>query len=109
MDASEMYPEGYHPRDIKKSRDYTKRAKYYSRTQKPPKYYFVGFGRAKIYADSSVLDKPVWGLDKTVPEFSSSTSRLCDPFATDVYYLGHMLREEFILVRSPIHLDVIKG
>jgi serine/threonine protein kinase len=100
MDASEMYPEGYHPRDINKSRDYARDAKHHTRTQKPPKYYFVGFGKAKVYSERPALDMPMWGFDKTVPEFSTSTSRQCDPFATDIYYLGNMLKEDFILTKK---------
>jgi len=99
MDASGMYPEGFHPRDIGMSRDYTHYAKPYTRTQRPPKYYFIGFGSAKRYptatAHEPVLDSPIWGFDKTVPEFRKVPPSPCDPFATDVYYLGNVLKEDF--------------
>jgi hypothetical protein len=102
MDASELYPEGYHPRDIDRSRDYTRRAKHYTRTEKPPKYYLTCFGKATHYSeDGPVFDLPTWGFDKSVPEFCVVPPRPCNPFATDVYYLGNMLKEHFQVVSRP--------
>jgi hypothetical protein len=99
MDASGLYPDGYHPRDIDMSRDYTHYARSYTRTQRPPKYFFVCFGRAKSYpALGDALDAPIWGFDKSVPEFVASPGSPCDPFATDIYYLGNALREDFLMV-----------
>lgn len=101
MDASELYPEGFHPRDIERSRDCNRRAKHHTRTEKPPKYYLICFGKSKQYPeDESARDYPVWGFDKSVPEFLAVPPRRCDPFATDVYYLGNVLKEHFQLTKK---------
>jgi hypothetical protein len=44
-----------------------------------------------------VLEPPIHGADRTVPEFQDSHAS-CDPFATDVYYLGNVFRMDFIHV-----------
>ncbi|SJL07669.1 uncharacterized protein ARMOST_11019 [Armillaria ostoyae] len=92
MDATDMFPDSFHPqrRDLKY--DYSGPALYYRRTERPPKYYFIDFGLSKRYKadDLPVLDL-VLGGDQTVPEAIDITS-ICDPFAVDVYYLGNALR-----------------
>lgn len=66
------------------------------------RYYFIDFGHAKKY-DLSVpleerLEHPRWGAgDKSIPEFAKDD--LCDPFAVDVYCLGHMIQCQFLEVR----------
>src|SRR6201996_4788491 len=102
MDASDMYPNGYHPVRISRSRDGKKTARHFSRTEKPPKYYFIDFGLSIRY-DRDVSDKrelPVRGGDKTAPEHQADLYLMpCDPFPTDIYYLGHGIQEQFIDVR----------
>ncbi|KAK0439930.1 hypothetical protein EV421DRAFT_1819310 [Armillaria borealis] len=92
MDATDMFPDSFHPqrRDLKY--DYSGPALYYRRTERPPKYYFINFGLSKRYKadDLPVLDL-VLGGDQTVPEAIDIMS-ICDPFAVDVYYLGNALR-----------------
>ena len=44
------------------------------------------------------LDVPLRGGDKTAPEHQNATR--CNPFYTDIYYLGNLVRQEFIQVRS---------
>ncbi|KAG9227555.1 hypothetical protein CCMSSC00406_0000799 [Pleurotus cornucopiae] len=44
--------------------------------------------------DLPVSEDVIYGADKTVPEFETSES--CDPFPTDVYTLGNMIKEEFM-------------
>ncbi|KAJ6507376.1 kinase-like domain-containing protein [Mycena vitilis] len=96
MDASAMFPDGYHPRDIKKKPDLSGKAKYYTRTERPPKYYLIDFGLSRQYPtrDPLPLDVPAGGGGMTVPEYS--TQELCDPFAADVYHVGNMIRTTFI-------------
>ncbi|KAJ7502449.1 kinase-like domain-containing protein [Mycena galericulata] len=101
MDGSKMYPEGYHPRHPKLKRDfYSGKAKFYTRTQQPPKYYIIDFGISRRYQTRDPpLEMPILGGDKTVPEFRFSEDgappKPCDPFPTDVYYLGNMIRYNF--------------
>ncbi|KAK0487593.1 hypothetical protein IW261DRAFT_1603633 [Armillaria novae-zelandiae] len=92
MDATDMFPDSFHPqrRDLKY--DYSGPALYHRRTERPPKYYIINFGLSKRYEadDLPVLDL-VLGGDQTVPETNNIAS-ICDLFAVDVYYLGNALR-----------------
>ncbi|KAJ6507312.1 kinase-like domain-containing protein, partial [Mycena vitilis] len=96
MGASEMFPEGYHPRSIKLTQDLTHKANFYTRTQRPPKYYLIDFGLSRKYStrDPAPLEPTIEGGDKTVPEFELYDE--CDPFPTDVYYLGNLIRSLFL-------------
>jgi hypothetical protein len=49
MDATQMYPSGYHPARPWKSPDSKQEAKFLTRTQRPPRYYLVGFGKARRF------------------------------------------------------------
>ncbi|KAK0464360.1 uncharacterized protein EV420DRAFT_1038122 [Desarmillaria tabescens] len=101
MDATSMYgPDSFHPRETDQKYDFSGRARYRSRTERPPKYYFIDFGLSILYKPEE-LPATVCALeggDKSVPEFLAdnpdSTKRTPkhDPFAVDVYYLGNTFR-----------------
>ncbi|KII92697.1 hypothetical protein PLICRDRAFT_103575 [Plicaturopsis crispa FD-325 SS-3] len=97
MDATPLYPVPYHPFDLSMKRDYSGTAKHFTRTQRPVKYYIIDFGISRRYKpeDGPPLEDPIYGGDKTVPEFQKSLDP-CDPFPTDIYYLGNMIREHFL-------------
>jgi hypothetical protein len=99
IEASGMFPEGFHPLLQSSNPENTGRAKHLTRTQRPPKYYLIDFGISRRYdpADGPPLELPIQGGDRTVPEFQTSIAP-CDPFPTDVYYLGNMIRLEFLEV-----------
>ncbi|KAJ7252088.1 hypothetical protein B0H12DRAFT_1202638 [Mycena haematopus] len=119
MDGSQMYPEGFHPRAPKKKRDfYSGKAKFYTRTQRPPKYYLIDFGLSRRYEtrDPPPLEPPIFGGDKSVPEHRFTLNGIprlptdeivkeevppepCDPFPTDIYYLGNLIRLDFLQKR----------
>lgn len=92
MDGS-MFPDGWHPCDDEMDPTFTKDARFYSRSRRPPKYYFIDFGISRHYepGHGPILEPPIRGGDKSVPEFTSGAP--CDPFATDIYYLGNFIRE----------------
>jgi hypothetical protein len=98
MDAKEMFPEGFHPFFKDRNTSFTGPAKRLTRTARPPKYYLIDFGISCQFnpSDGPPLEWPVVGGDKTVPEFK--TTAQYDPFPTDVYYLGNMIREQFLQV-----------
>jgi hypothetical protein len=100
MDGS-MYPKSWHPSEERKNRQFSGSAKHYTRTQRPPKYYLIDFGISRRYdsKDPPVLEVPIHGADRTVPEFQHSVAP-CDPFSTDVYYLGNVFRMDFINVST---------
>lgn len=105
VDGSKMFPDSYHPMEPDLKRDYSGRARYYTRTQRPPKYYIIDFGISRRYAlgDETPLEPPIWGGDKSVPEFHKSTNP-CDPFPTDMYYIGNLIRKDFLEVSIYVNL-----
>ncbi|KAJ7156551.1 hypothetical protein C8R43DRAFT_1065471 [Mycena crocata] len=102
MDASPIFPVPFHPVVQTKKRDFTGSVSHLSRTQHPVKYYLTDFGISVKYRpeDRPPLEVPVIGADKTVPEFQTAIKRDlppdCDPFPVDVYYIGNLVREDFI-------------
>ena len=99
LDPSNMYPESFHPVEMNRSRDFRRKAKWYSRTRRPTKYLLIDFGLSRRYdpANGPPLDKPYRGGDKSAPEHQD-TETFCNPFPTDVYYLGNLVREEYLQV-----------
>src|SRR5215471_8671722 len=108
MDARELYPQGWHPQNVKFRRDFRGYAKHYTRTQRPPKYYLMDFGISRRYGPDEVAPREIpWlGGDKTVPEFQNS-NRPQDPFPTDIYYIGNMMKEDFMDVRKMFFCDTL--
>ena len=80
-----------------RSRNFKGRAKGYTRTQRPPLYYLIDFGLSRQYRSRKALDVPRRGGDKSAPEHGNAAR--CNPFYTDIYYLGNLVRQEFIQVR----------
>jgi len=97
MDPKPLFPKMFHPQAPRRTIDFKGRLKHYTRTDRPTKYYLIDFGLSRKYnpADGPPLEYPIWGGDKTVPEFHRSDDA-CDPFPTDIYYLGNMIREDFL-------------
>ena len=101
MDPRPIVSEMCHPLTQRKSYDFRRRVKYYPRTSAPTRYYYIDFGISRIYPAncSSPREIPIWGGDKSVPEFQDCSNTPCDPFATDIYYLGNLIRAHFMQVR----------
>ena len=99
LDPTHLYPESFHPVATNLNRNCTGYTKHFTRTQRPPKYYFIDFGISRRYdpSDTNPKEIPIWGGDKEVPEFQNSNEP-CDPFATDVFYIGNAVKKDFILV-----------
>lgn len=103
MDASEMYPNGFHPAKHDYNREFTGSASQkYTRTQRPPKYYWIDFGLSVLFdeSDKSPRAPPLWAGDKSAPEIQHVFTEPgpfepIDPFPTDIYYLGNMIRMFF--------------
>lgn len=99
LDPINLYPQSFHPVEIMLNKDCSGYAKHLTRTQRPPKYYFIDFGLSRRYdpSDTNPREVPIWGGDKDVPEFQNS-NEACNPFPTDVFYIGNAIRKDFILV-----------
>jgi serine/threonine protein kinase len=94
-DASGMYPKGYHPIQLNRNLNFKGQAKRHPRTARPPRYYLIDFGLSRRYSSRNALDEPLRGGDKSAPEHMHG--RRCNPFRTDIYYLGNLVREHFTL------------
>lgn len=102
MDAAAMFPAMWHPSAQNMKYDYSGTAKYFNRTERPPKYYYIDFGLSRKYdpKDGPPQELPIIGGDKSVPEFQGEGyDRPADPFRTDIYYLGNIMRTQFVGVR----------
>ncbi|KAJ7246812.1 kinase-like domain-containing protein [Mycena haematopus] len=96
MDGAPLYPKGFHPQDQKRTPDFKSNASHYARTRLPVKYYFIDFGLSRRYdpANGSPLEPIILGGDKSPPEHSNPGD--CDPFPTDIYFLGNLIRRHFL-------------
>ncbi|KAJ3999202.1 kinase-like domain-containing protein [Lentinula boryana] len=96
MEANAMYTRPYHPIRPKKRYDWSGRALHHSRTRCPPRYYLIDFDQSRKYDPSQPRPKE-YALKSggyTPPEGSEGTP--CDPFATDVFLLGNLIRTSFL-------------
>jgi len=99
LDATPMYPEGFHPHVAYQDRrpNFNDKAKHYSRTQRPPMYYWIDFGLSSQYESMSPPPREdrIWGGDRSVPEFQGNEGPH-NPFPTDVYYVGNLIKVNFV-------------
>ena len=100
FDPHDMYPQSYHPIETESTRNFRGTAPYYSRTRRPCKYYWIDFGLSRRYDTDNInpLEEPIFGADRTVPEFQEDASVARNPFHTDVYYLGYLIKRDFLQV-----------
>ena len=77
-------------------RDFKSKLQRFGRTQRPPRYYLIDFGLSRQYSSQNAIDDPLSGGDTSAPEHQSG--RQCNPFQTDIYHLGNLVRERFIKV-----------
>jgi serine/threonine protein kinase len=97
LEPSNMYPDSFHPVNMGRSKDFRHKVKGYSRTWRPTRYLLIDFGLSRRYdpTNGPPLDQPLRGGDKSAPEHQDGKT-LCDPFPTDVYYLGNLVRKYYI-------------
>ena len=103
-DPSPMYPNLFHPASPYFSVDFKRTAKHTTRTASAVKYYLIDFGLSRRYNpdDGPPREHPILCGDKSVPEFLNWKGDLLDPFPTDIYYLGSMMRTWIVQVRPLI-------
>ena len=98
MDASPLFPHGYHPvmniflPDMK---DY---AHPLSRYLVPVRYYFVDFGISTRFLpeNNPRLVTGTFGLEQHVPELS--LTKPYDPFKVDIFLIGNLIQTEVLSV-----------
>lgn len=101
MDSRPILPNEFHPQSPTLSRDLKHFVSARSRTRCPVKYYFTDFGHARKYGPDTTnpLEIPQFGGDRTVPEFQHDKLTPRNPFQTDIYYIGNLIRTYFLQVR----------
>jgi hypothetical protein len=103
MDASHMYPLGFHPVQDIFLNDVTTFAPVIPRLEAGVKYYFVDYGISSYFPAGSQreLVLGVAGRDQDVPELSNEVPY--DPFKVDIFTVGNVIRGEIQTVgfRSP--------
>ncbi|KAJ7498317.1 hypothetical protein B0H11DRAFT_1997397 [Mycena galericulata] len=102
LDGRDMYPDGFytgHPYFNDRTPDLSARAKSYTRTQRPSRYYWIDYGLAGVFQlpePSGTLRVPyVRGGDKDIPETRRKLSH-ADPFAADVWWVGNLIQTRLI-------------
>ncbi|EIN06271.1 hypothetical protein PUNSTDRAFT_91085 [Punctularia strigosozonata HHB-11173 SS5] len=124
LDPRDMYPEGFHPISPKRARDWNPEAyaKRYTRTQRPPRYYFASSRASRIYPRGIPPRVPRYDLDdvhlaapeievpmqireliRRHPQLRSNPAFMAravyyDPFPADVYGLASGIREHIVYV-----------
>ncbi|RPD78676.1 hypothetical protein L226DRAFT_610542 [Lentinus tigrinus ALCF2SS1-7] len=102
MDSTPILPTSFHPQSIRMSRDFKHWVSPRSRTAHPVKYYITDFGLSRRYSaeETNPLEVPIMGGDKSVPEFQKDRRTPRNPFHTDIYYMGNLIRQDFLKVYS---------
>ncbi|CAL1702594.1 unnamed protein product [Somion occarium] len=97
MDATSMYPQGFHPVNLAAQPSFHGRASYVSRSSapKPVRYFYVDFGYS-VHIPPSAPEKLVvgdLGRDQAPPELSAEVPY--DPFKLDIFLIGNVFRKQF--------------
>jgi len=95
LDATHMYPLGFHPVEDILLNDFTTLAPRIPRFEAGVKYYFVDYGISSYFPAGSQreLVLGIAGRDQDVPELSNNVPY--DPFKVDIFTVGNVLRDEF--------------
>ena len=101
IDPRDMFPDMFHPVARHYDRNFVGPAKWRSRTMCPSRYYWTDFGLSCRYDANDIhpLEVPIIGGDRSVPEYLENEMTPRNPFHTDVYMLGNLVREDFLQVR----------
>ncbi|RPD57480.1 hypothetical protein L227DRAFT_530051 [Lentinus tigrinus ALCF2SS1-6] len=100
MDSRPILPNNFHPQAPYRNLNGQGFVKAYTRTAHPVRYYFTDFGISRKYSadNPNPMEVPIFGGDKSVPEHLEDPLRHRNPFRTDVYYLGSLMRTRFLQV-----------
>ncbi|KAI0040981.1 hypothetical protein FA95DRAFT_1502042 [Auriscalpium vulgare] len=108
MDASAMFPKGFHPISQSFLPDKSGGAPSYSRLSAGVKYYFVDYGISSAFPLDSVPASRLvvgrLGRDQEPPELSDTVPY--DPFMVDIFVVGNIFRREYYDV--PTNLDFLQ-
>ena len=94
MDATRMYPLGFHPVENIFLEDKKTLAPRISRFEAGAKYYYIDYGISSYFPPGSQreLVLGIAGRDQDVPELFNSVPY--DPFKVDIFTIGNVIRGE---------------
>ncbi|KAF7302222.1 Protein kinase domain-containing protein [Mycena indigotica] len=99
QDPTLLFPKGFHP--VWTDRDPSNKhpAYHLTRTECWPRYFFIDFGLSRRYDPSNGPPREpiIRGGDRSPPEHH--TNLACNPFPTDIYFLGNLLKTQFLYSR----------
>ena len=108
MDATHVYPCGFHPVEDLCLYDIRTPAPRIPRLEAVVKYYYVDYGISSYFPPGSQRELVVGiaGRDRDVPELSKYVPY--DPFKVDIFTIGNVLRGEFqaVCFHSPVNVLV---
>ena len=95
MDATNMYPLGFHPVLDNVLHDVSTPAPVIPRSMVEVKYYFIDYGISSYFPSGSQerLVLGTDGRDQDVPELSDDVPY--DPFKVDIFSIGNVFRQSF--------------
>ena len=95
MDATNVYPRGFHPVWSRYLHDVSTRATVIPRSMVEVKYYFVDYGISSYFppGSQSRLVFGTEGRDQDVPELSDDVPY--DPFKVDIFTIGNVFQQLF--------------
>ncbi|KAH9852592.1 hypothetical protein C2E23DRAFT_730002, partial [Lenzites betulinus] len=94
MDATALFPLGFHPVSRTSLPDVSGLAPVLSRAGVPINYYFIDFGMStRFTSESPRLVTGTLGLDREPPELSDDVPY--DPFKLDIFLIGNLIRGVF--------------
>ncbi|KAJ7167776.1 hypothetical protein C8R46DRAFT_898851 [Mycena filopes] len=93
LDPKDLFPGGTHPVHPWLNPASDGLAPYIQRTACWPRYHIIDFGLSRRYdpADGPPVEDIILGGDKS-PSEHQGTAESCNPFPTDIYFLGNLLR-----------------
>ncbi|KAJ7709015.1 hypothetical protein B0H17DRAFT_1156000 [Mycena rosella] len=112
MDVTQLYPNGFHSEDVELNQSWKGKAKHtcMTCTKCNPKYYLIDFGLSRMHdpANKPPLEYPDCGGDRKMPQLQGQEyHQLHDPFPIDVYYIGNLIRREFIEFMQPLVTNMV--
>ena len=105
MDATPLYPEGYHPVLSELLPDASGVAPFIPRyaAPTPVKYYFTNFENAVYIPEHAPAEATgARSISENVPELVANWEGIYDPFKVDVFVLGKQLHNFSQVRRAPL-------
>ncbi|KAF7311452.1 Protein kinase domain-containing protein [Mycena kentingensis (nom. inval.)] len=102
LDPTKLFPYGFHPLFDYRDPRGVHPARHITRTECWPRYFLIDFGLSRRYdpTHGPPDEDIIYGADKPPPEHRQLVS--CNPFPTDIYFLGNLLKTDFLYRQARI-------